>query len=87
MKFAEVPVDTGYIKKTFSETPVVTHLKEIREDFEDFNKEVFVDDMDTKSNSIKDLSYYKTELFRSYCMGLLSTLTKASKFIKKISNW
>lgn len=86
MTFAEVPVDTKLITEMFSKTPVVTHLNEIREDFEEFNKELFVDEMDLKSNSIKDLQYYKTELFRSYCMGLLSAISNTSKFNKKVTD-
>lgn len=86
MIFAEVPVDTKLIKQMFSKTPILTHLNEIREDFEEFNKELFVDEMDLKSNSIKDLRYYKTELFRSYCMGILSAISKKSKFNIKITD-
>lgn len=86
MIFAEIPVDSKLINEMFGKTPAGTHIKEIREDFEEFNKELFVEDIDTKINSIENLQYYKTELFRSYCMGLLSVLTKVSKFNQKVSN-
>jgi len=85
MTFAEVPVDSKLITDMFSKTPIVTHLNEIREDFENFNQELFVDRMDLKANSIKDLQYYKTELFRSYCMGILSAISNTSKFNQRVT--
>jgi len=83
MKFSEVPIDTKAIKEMFCETPIVNYLPEIRDDFETFNSKIFGEDIGGE-DKVKDLSYYKTELFRSYCIGILSAITNESSLNKKM---
>lgn len=86
MKFIEVAIDTELIGSMFAGTPVISNLNEIREDFEIFNIKLFPDELDLEANNLESLVFYKTELFRSYCLGILSSVSKESNFNKKITN-
>jgi hypothetical protein len=80
MKFAEIPMDMEKINTEFAGTPIITYKNEIRADFETTHGALFTDDMNKVSQKLGDLTFYKTELFSSYCLGLLSVMAKDSKF-------
>lgn len=83
MIFAEVPIYSERINELYGKTPVAKHLAVIREDFEEFHKNIILED---NGNKIEDLQHYKTELFSTYCLGLLSTLDRTSQFNKAITS-
>lgn len=81
MKFTEVPIDSEKINIMFKTTPILEHIEVIREDFEEFHKTM---ELKEDGNKIEDLQHYKTELFSTYCLGLLSTLDRSSQFNQKV---